>query len=120
MIDFIEHLVFEKETAGLKRRFPAIDSALESFRMICQVHFNPDEPRQVIAPGKLHRITQLDLYSIWKFELPVPGLRSNQFPRIWFAVRGSQVAFLCIRTHIDNYDTNEIDRIARELVTDIF
>lgn len=120
MINFISHLSFEKEAAKLKRRFSLLDKALESFKMLCEFQFHPFNPQQIIAPAKLHRVTQNDLWSIWKIELAVPGLKPNQFPRVWFAVKGSNIAFLCIVSHIDNYSDNQINQIAIGRVSDIF
>jgi hypothetical protein len=121
MIDFIEHPSFSKETAKLlTRRFPFLNKALESFKMLCEFQFHPLNPQQRIAPAKLHRVTQNDLWSIWKIELAVPNLRPNQFPRVWSAVKGSNIAFLCIATHIDNYDDNRVAKSAIERATDIF
>jgi len=119
MLDFILHPSFEKEAAKLKRRF-LLDKGLQSFQRLCEVQFDPTNPQQVITPAKLHRVTQNDLWSIWKIELVVPGLRPNQFPRLWFAVKGSNIAFLCIGSHIDNYNDNKLTAIATERVTDIF
>jgi hypothetical protein len=86
------------------------------------VQFNPINPKQIIAPAKLHRILQNETWAIWKIELVVPnsGLRPNQFPRMWFAVKGSVIALLCIATHVDNYDDGERTRLAKERITDIF
>jgi hypothetical protein len=120
MIDFILHPSFEKETAKLKRRFSFLDKALESFKMLCEFQFNPLNPQQRITPAKLHRITQNDSWSIWKIELSVPNVKSNQSPRVWFAVKGSNIDFLCIATHIDNYNDNQMAKIAMERATDIF
>ena len=104
----------------MQRRFPRFKDGLEAFKRICEIHFHPIKPEQVISPGKLHRIKALDNYTIWKIELAVIGLRSNQFPRMWFALKGSSLAFLCIGTHIDNYNDAERDRTAELLETDIF
>lgn len=82
MLNFIFHPHFEKEAASLKRRFPFFDDGLESFKRICEVHFDPINPRQVIAPAKLHRIMCSDNFTIWKIEMVVKNLRSNQFPRV--------------------------------------
>lgn len=119
MLDFIFHPSFEKEAAKLKRRF-SLDKGVQSFQRLCEVQFNPANPQQVIAPAKLHRVTQNDLWSIWKIELVVPGLRPNQFPRMWFAVKGSNIAFLCIASHVDNYSDNQMNQAAIKRVTDIF
>lgn len=119
MLDFILHPSFEKEAAKLKRRF-SVDQGLQSFQRLCEVQFNPISPQQVIAPAKLHRVTQNDLWSIWKIELVVPGLRPNQFPRVWFAVKGSNIAFLCIASHVDNYSDNAMNQLASTRINDIF
>ena len=119
MLDFISHPSFEKEAAKLKRRF-SLDKGLQSFQRLCEVQFNPTNPQQVIAPAKLHRVTQNDLWSIWKIELVVPGLRPNQFPRVWFAVKGLNIAFLCIASHVDNYSDNQMNQIAVGRINDIF
>ena len=122
MLDFIYHPKFEKEIVALKRRFPNIKQGLESFQRLCEVQFHPTDPQRVIALAKLHRITQNDIRSLWKIELIIPksNLRPNQFPRMWFCVRGAKIGFLCIATHIDNYDDNDINRVALERLNDIF
>jgi hypothetical protein len=120
MLNFFSHTKFEKETAEFVRRFVDFSESFEAFKRICQVHFDPISPRQVIAPAKLHRLKILDSCIIWKVEVAVRNLRSNQSPRIWFAVKGENLAFLCLKTHIDNYDTNETDRMAEFRLNDIF
>jgi len=120
MLNFIFHPHFEKEAASLKRRFPFFNSGIESFKRICEVHFDPISPRQVIAPAKLHRIKCFESFTIWKIELAVKNLRPNKFPRVWFAVRGAMVVFLCVATHIDNYDDNTMNREAETLVGSFF
>lgn len=122
MIDFLYHNNIEKEIAALERRFRNIRDGLKAFERLCEVQFNPTEPKQIIAPAKLHRLTQNDIWTMWKIELVIPnsGLRPNKYPRMWFAVKGTIIALLCISTHIDNYNDNEIDQIALSRVTDLF
>lgn len=122
MLDFIYHAKFEKEIAALRRRFCNIDEAIKIFQRLCDVQFNPSSPKSIIAPAKLHRVTQNDIWSLWKIELAVPksNLRPNQFPRLWFCVQGGKIAFLCIATHIDNFSDNIMAAIALERATDIF
>src|ERR1035437_4889702 len=98
MIEFIYHDSIQKENAAIERRFRTIRQGLSSFEKLCEVQFNPINPKQVITPAKLHRIFQNEVWTIWKIELVIPnsGLRPNQFPRMWFAVKGSVVAPLCI------------------------
>ncbi|MDP3042891.1 MAG: hypothetical protein Q8N21_00615 [bacterium] len=122
MLDFIHHTKFEKEIAGLKRRFCNIQEGLKSFKRLCEVQFHPINPQRVIAPAKLHRITQNDIWGLWKIELVMPksGLRPNQFPRMWFCAQGIKIGFLCIVAHADNYNDNNMNRIALERLSDIF
>ena len=122
MIEFQYHAAFEKDAVSLRRRFSRFQEALEIFERLCRDQFHPTEARQVIAPGKIHRISQNDAYTLWKAELVVPksGIKPNQYPRLWFAVKGAIVVFLCVVTHIDNYRDDEMDRIATSRATDFF
>ncbi len=122
MIEFLYHDNFQKEIAVLARRFNHLHEGLEIFKRLCDVQFHTTNPKQVIAPAKLHRVIQNDLWTLWKIEMVVPkaGLRPNQYPRVWFTVKGSIIAFLCITTHIDNYSDNEMNKIALFRVSDIF
>jgi len=122
MIQFLYHDGIQKEIATLERRFRTIRNGLSAFERLCEVQFNPTNPRQVIAPAKIHRITQNDIWTLWKTELVVPnsGLRPNQWPRMWFVVKGAIIAFLCISSHIDNYNDEDMDRFALSRVSDFF
>lgn len=121
-LEFIYHDGVEKEIAALERRFRTIRDGLSSFERLCEKQFHPIHPQQVIAPGKLHRVSQNDIWALWKAELVVPnsGLKPNQWPRVWFAVKGAVLVFLCIGSHADNYDNNEMDRLASSRVGDMF
>lgn len=123
MIEFLYHDAIKKEIAALKRRFSKLESeGFKRFELLCLKQFNPIRPQQVIGPGKLHRISQNDIWTLWKVEMIVPGcgLRPNQYPRVWFGVKGSVIVFLCVGSHVDNYDNNEMDRLALSRITDVF
>lgn len=120
---FLYHDGFEKEIAALeKRRLRYIRESLRGFEKLCEFHFHPTTPQPKIAPGKLHRVTQNDVWAMWKTELPVigSGLRPNQYPRMWFAQSGAIIVFLCIASHINNYSDGKMDSIAIARVSDIF
>jgi|SRR3989344_996487 len=121
-LEFVYHDGVEKEIAVLERRFRTIRQAFSIFERLCEKQFHPISPQQVIAPAKLHRVSQNDIWTLWKTELVVPnsGLRPNQWPRVWFAVKGGVVVFLCIGSHVDNYDDNEMNRLASSRVGDMF
>jgi len=122
MIEFLYHDGIKKEIVAQERRFHHIRDGFKAFERLCEVQFHPTNPKQVIAPAKLHRITQNDIWTMWKVELVIPnsGLRPSQYPRMWFAVKGAVIAFLCISTHIDNYKDAEIDKLALSRITDFF
>lgn len=123
MTDFQYHPAFEKEIAALKkRRLRYIKESLYGFQKLCEFHFHPTNPETRIDPGKLHRVTQNDVWTMWKIELVVikSGLRPNQYPRIWFVTSGAIIAFLCINDHIRNYKDKEMDQLALSRATDLF
>lgn len=119
-IEFHEHPNFSKSFDAFIKKYREGKKGLIDFKKIAKRQFHPTSPQQIIGPGKLHRIHQDDSYVVWKAEVAVKGLRKNQSPRIWFAVRGSFLVFLCIGTHIDNYDDNELTSAALERISDIF
>lgn len=119
-LNFFCHDSFNGEFEDLNKRFPDVAKAFESIKLIFNFQFHPTSPEQRIAPGKIHRITQNDLWVLWKLELAVKGIRSNQSPRIWFAIKGADIVFLCAKSHTDNYENNEIDRIAANRASDYF
>ena len=122
MIEILYHGGIDKEIVAFERRFRTIRSGLAAFERLCKAQFDPISPRQVIAPAKLHRVLENGVWTLWKIELIVPnsGLRPNQWPRMWFAVRGSMIAFLCLVSHMDNYDNETLNRVARSRVDDVF
>lgn len=122
MIEFIYHAGIEKEIKTLERRHRNLKQGLRAFEKLCNVQFNPTNPQQVIAPSKLHRISHNNAWSMWKIELVIPqsNLRPSQYPRMWFVVKGSVIALLCISTHIDNYNDNAVTAVALGRVSDIF
>lgn len=106
----------------MAKKLRNLDQSFKAFEKLCEWQFNSESPRQCIAPAKLHRVTQNALWTLWKTELVIvkSGLRPNQFPRLWFAVEGAKIAFVCIGTHMENYDNNEMDRLAMERITEMF
>lgn len=123
MIQFLYHDGIQKEIAALEeRRFRTIRGGFSAFERLCEKQFHPTNPQSAIGPGKLHRISQNDIWTLWKIELVIPhsGLRPNQFPRMWFAVKGEIIAFLCMSSHVDNYNDKDMNRRALSRVSDFF
>lgn len=122
MIRFVCHDGLQQELKKLQKRFRTLNEGLEKFKKLCEAQFHPTHPTTVIGPGKLHRVVENATWAIWKIELVIPdsGLRPSQFPRLWFAVKGDVIVFLCIGVHADNYDNNEMDRLATSRATEMF
>lgn len=122
MIQFLCHDGMQREIAAQERRFRNIKEGLSIFERLCERQFHPTDPKPAIGPGKLHRISQNDVWTLWKIELIIPksGLRPNQFPRMWFVVKGGIIVFLCISSHIDNYNDEKMNQLALSRVSDFF
>jgi len=106
----------------LERRFPTIRQGFASLQRLCETQFHATNPQQVIAPAKLHRLTQNNFWSLWKVELVIPnsGLKPNQWPRVWFAINGATIVFLCASSHADNYRDNDKQQLAISRARDFF
>jgi hypothetical protein len=122
MIQFLFHPNLDKEMEKMMRKMSKLKESFHAFEKLCDRQFDPNNPQQCIAPAKLHRVTQNATWVMWKTELVLvkSGLRPSQFPRLWFAVQGSKIAFLCLNSHIANYHDRDMDRLALERVTEIF
>lgn len=118
-IVFLNHPAFEKECAGVFSKYH-LGKDFEHLKKLLAVQFQPTRPVAVIGPGKIHRVKDFIDYTMWKVEMSARGLRKNQSPRVWFAVRGDTVLFLCIKLHGDNYDDNAVNSIAEALISDVF
>lgn len=119
MLNFLQHDDFIREYEAFAAKYHC-HKDFEFLKKLLLVHYDPIKPIQVIGPGKLHRVKECEGWVLWKIEMAVKGLRKNQSPRVWFAIEGDTLAFLTIKSHIDNYDTNQADRLAEGRVTDIF
>lgn len=56
---------------------------------------------------------------MWKVNCFVKGLRPNQAPRVYFALASLTAYFLCMGTHIENYDDAELRQTAFSRVEDL-
>ena len=121
MIQFLYHPDLNKEIERMAKKIKTIKDSFSAFERLCDRQFHPENPQQCIAPAKLHRITQNATWTMWKTELVLvkSGLRPNQFPRLWFAVQGAKIVFLCMNTHMDNYHDGDMDRLALGRVSEM-
>jgi hypothetical protein len=108
------HDGFEKDFKRLSKKWSTLGKGIEAAKKLLATQFDATNPIEVIAPGKIHRITNNQFFAIWKVEIAVPdsGLRPNQWPRMWFAISGDTITQLLLVSHIDNYSDNECDQIA--------
>jgi hypothetical protein len=116
-----QHDGFVKELKKICGKYPQVDDGVAKVKKLLAVQFDPLQPKEVIAPGKIHRVHGNNIWELWKVEvlLPKSGLKPSQWPRMWFCVSGETITLLAIATHIDNYDNNEMDRKAISCLSDI-
>ena len=81
-----------------------------AYRLIGEHHAG----RLKIAPGKYHKLTELDGWQLFKLEVTVSGLRPAQCPRFIHAVNSTEFVALAVAVHADNYDDSALQRSARE------
>lgn len=106
---------FELEFKKISKKQRGLDSGFEKAKRLLACYFDPASPnRTVIAPGKIHRITDYIDWEFWKLEVMVVGLKPSLWPRVWFAVSGDAITFLAIAMHNSNYTDAEIERLALE------
>lgn len=116
-----EHDSFVKELKKICSKYPQASDGIAKVKKLLSVQFHPLRPEVVIAPGKIHRVHADTTWELWKVDVLMPksGLRTSQWPRMWFSVSGETITLLAIVTHMSNYDNNEIDRLAMKRLSDI-
>ncbi len=124
MTIWLQHSSYQKELKALsKNKMRSLEEDLEKVKRLLEAHFfNPQTRGNVIKPGKIHRVSVEDDVTgreLWKVEVMVSGLRPNQWPRLWFMLDGETITFLAIASHTDNYDNNEMDRVAKKRYQDL-
>lgn len=108
------HRSFEAEFKAIAKRQRDLDESFEAAKKLLGVQFDESDPRQVIAPAKIHRLCVSDVYELWKIEVAVKHLRPSQFPRVWFSLQPNLISFLAIRSHVDNYSDDSVQRQAAD------
>ena len=116
---WLEHSSYIKEFEKFSRKFVSAQQGLEALKKLLETQFDPLDPREIIAPGKIHRVHQNAVWEMWKVECVVKGLRPGQWPRVWFVVNGDSITLLVFCTHIDNYNNNEMDRKALNRISEL-
>lgn len=115
------HDSFDKEFKKILKNHRQLDDGLKKAKKLLETQFDPNNPQDVIGPGKIHRVTANHTWEIWKLEVALigSGLRPSQWPRMWFAVSGDTFTLLTIVMHGQNYDDNTQDTVAKNRYTEI-
>lgn len=116
---WLEHDAFSREFKKFSKKFSGAQKGQDALKKLLAIQFDPANPKEIIPPGKIHRVHQNAIWELWKVEAIVAGLRPNQWPRIWLVVSGESVTFLVIGTHVDNYDNNEMDQLALKRISEL-
>jgi hypothetical protein len=114
---FSAHPAFAREMKLLHKKLD-VGTGMASIKKLLAVHFDSENPKPAIAPGKLHRIKVFDMWSLWKVEVMVIGLRPSQWPRVWFLLRGAKITFLVGASHMQNYNDSEMEMLALDRLSD--
>lgn len=108
---FVEHDAFLREAKKLAKKYP-IEASLRTAKFLLPQYFTASDKDPIISKDKIHRVSVKPGVELWKFEVFVKGLRPNQWPRMWLVVSGDTIYLLALKTHTQDYDNNETDRIA--------
>ena len=96
-----------KARKRLRKNYPTFDFEMERMIRLLDIQFCPKESAEPVS-SKLKHITTNELYSVWKINVAVSGLRPGQWPRFWFGVVDDHelIVPLDIAMHKD-YGTHE-------------
>ena len=98
---WLEHDSFVREFKKFSKKYPKAIPGFEAVKKLLDTQFDPLDPKDIIAPGKIHRVQEDAIWEVWKLEAIVQGWKPNQWPRTWFVVLGDTITFLVMRTHCD-------------------
>lgn len=119
-MQWLEHEAFSREFKKLSKKYPAAEHGLAAIKKLLAVQFDPFDPKEVIAPAKIHRRHQNAIWELWKIEMMTAELRPNRWPRVWFVLSGNTITFLTVGSHMQSYDDNTMDKVALERISDYY
>ncbi len=112
---FREHPGFTKEIKKFSRKHKTFIKALKQLSILLQTQFDKNDHRQPLGPKHLHNVSINTEYEIWKVNcVATKGLKRKQMPRIYFARRDSEIFYLCMGFHINNYQDSQLKTLAYE------
>lgn len=115
MTQWQQHGSFVNEFKRISRKQKGLEDGFQRVKKLLSIYFDPLSPNTgVIAPGKIHRLTDYVDWEFWKVEVMVIGLKPKLWPRVWFAVCGDTITFLAINMHNSGYDDNTVEHNALE------
>ena len=112
---FSSHPSFDKKFKKFILKHNQEDKWLQILKNLLTSHFEKKTVKlnsSVMPPVG----TYLD-YKIYKIYMAF-GLKKKQSPRVFFAIKGDMLIFLCFGTHINNYKTGELIKKSKELLKD--
>jgi hypothetical protein len=109
---------FDKECKPLIKKYPGFLTHLEKGCRLIESHFSHES---VISSNKILHVTNdpNGQWALWKLKLYVKGLKSGQWPRVWFGLTSNYYVLLAIRMHQDNYDDNHMNKLAVERLQEV-
>ena len=64
-MQWLEHEAFAVEFKKLSKKYRAADQGLVAVKKLLAVQFDPLDPKEVIAPAKIHRRHQNAIWELW-------------------------------------------------------
>lgn len=119
-ICFSSHPSFDKEFSKFERKVPLAKLALKHLEKLLSVQFHLRTPQVVISKQNLRRVDKIGrgVY-VYKVFMAVRGLRRFQRPRIYFWLETNNICFLCMGTHIDNYNDAKLKKVAKKRIKEL-
>lgn len=119
-ICFSSHPGFGKEFSKFERKAPLAKLALKHLKKLLSVQFHPKTPTIVISKQNLRRVDKIgEGTHVYKVFMAVRGLRRFQRPRIYFWLETNNICFLCMGTHMDNYDDAQLKKKAKKRIKEL-
>lgn len=114
------HPKFEDELGRLGRGHPTTNIDYKHLCKLLSLHFDPDNPVLSISPKNLKRVDNVGSnIRVYKVNMAIQGLSKGQSPRVYIWLETQTIWFLCMGTHVDNYDDSKLRELAKKRIMEL-
>lgn len=119
-IRFDCHPKFSEELDKFCHKHPTTNIDLKHLCNLLSIHFNPEKPTISITPKNLKRVDRVGAnITVYKVNMAVQGISKGQCPRVYFWLETGTITFLCMDSHIDNYDDAKLKEKAKQRIMEM-